>query len=202
MSGIPLASVLDRRRHMVLTLCAALASLVLAPAARAQVPPTPELPAAPELPPEVVAAIAQAEDVVIPILLDAAVAADPATNAVGFGLRPGCSAVALPLVLLVSAAGDVPFSVGPLTSPLFVMCGSAALDGPADDVFAQVDGAAGAQLESGVQPVLDQAHTALIRPIRPNLNEACGAMAVVGTAPNQVPPPLSRFDMTEVLCGT
>lgn len=200
--SVLLASAHGRRRRIVIALSSALAAMLIAPAAQAQLPSTPELPPTPDLPPEVVAAIAQAEDIVIPILLEAAVAADPAANAVGFALRPGCSAVALPLVLLVSAAGDVPFSVGPLTSPLFVMCGAASFEGPADGVFAQVDGAAGAQLESGVQPVLDQVHAAVIRPVRPNLNEACGAMAVVGTAPNQVPPPLSRFDMTEVLCGT
>ena len=187
-------------RRVGVTAALSLAGVFVASAAHAQLPPTPELPAAPELPPEVVDAIAQAEDTLIPILLEAAVAADPATNAAGFALRPGCSAVALPLVLVLASAGDVPLSVGPLTSPLFVMCGSASLEGPADGVFGEVDSAAGAQVESGVQPVLDQVHGA-IQPVRPNLNEACGAIAVVGTAPNQIPPPLSRFDVTETVCG-
>jgi hypothetical protein len=69
-------------------------------------------------------------------------------------------------------------------------------------VFGQVDDAAGAQLESSLQPVIDQAHDAVITPVRPSLNDACGALAVIGTAPNQVPPPFSRFDAYELLCAT
>jgi hypothetical protein len=80
------------------------------------------------------------------------------------------------------------------------MCGAASQDGPADAVFKQIDGAGGTQLENSVQPVLDQVHDG-IAPVRPSLNDACGAIAVAGTAPNQVPPPFNRFDVTEFLCS-
>lgn len=189
------------RRFALLAFCLT-AGLVAASPARAQVPPLPELPATPDLPAPLVDAIAQAEELIIPVLLQGSDAAAPAANAGGFALRPGCSAVAFPILLAVSAGGDLPFSPGAMLTPYFVTCGAAAADGPADPVFAQVDDATGAQLESSLDPVLQQAHDQAITPVRPSLNEACGALAVIGTAPNQVPPPLARFDSYELLCGT
>jgi hypothetical protein len=190
------------RRFALLAFCLTVTGIVSAPSARAQVPPLPELPATPELPPEVVDAIAQAEELIIPVLLQASDAAAPGANAGGFALRPGCSAVAFPLLLAIAAGGDLPFSPGAVLTPYFVTCGAASLDGPADPVFGQVDDAMGAQLESSLAPVLDQVHDEAITPVRPSLNEACGALAIIGTAPNQVPPPLARFDSYELLCGT
>ena len=189
------------RRFAVLAACL-IGWIAAAPIARAQVPPLPELPATPELPAPLVDAIAQAQDLIIPVLIQGSDAAAPAANAGGFALRPGCSAVAFPLLLAVSAGGDLPFSPGAVLTPYFVTCGAAAADGPADPVFAHVDDAAGNELESSLTPVLDQVHDAAIMPVRPSLNDACGALAVIGTAPNQVPPPLKRFDAYEFLCGT
>jgi hypothetical protein len=190
------------RRFALLAFCLTVAGIVAAPSALAQVPALPETPAAPELPAPVVDAIAQAQDLIIPVLLQASDAAAPAANAGGFALRPGCSAVAFPLLLAIAAGGDLPFSPGAVLTPYFVTCGAASAEGPVDPVFGQVDAATGAQLESSLAPVLEQVHDAAITPVRPSLNDACGALAIIGTAPNQVPPPLARFDMYEVLCAT
>ena len=190
------------RRFAVLAFCVAVASAIVVPAATAQVPPIPELPATPDIPAPLADAISQASDLIIPVLLTASDAAAPAANAAGFALRPGCSAVAFPLLLAISAGGDLPFSPGAMLTPYFVTCGAAASDGPADPVFAQVDAATGSQLEGSIDPVLEQVHDQAIMPVRPSLNEACGALAVIGTAPNQVPPPLARFDSYALLCDT
>jgi len=190
------------RRCALLAFCLTVAGIVAAPIAGAQVPAIPELPATPDVPAPVADAIAQAADLIIPVLLEASDAAAPAANAGGFALRPGCSAVAFPLLLAISAGGDLPFSPGAMLTPYFVTCGAASSEGPADPVFMQVDDAAGAQLESSLAPVLDQVHDAAITPVRPSLNDACGALAIIGTAPNQVPPPLARFDAYELLCAT
>jgi hypothetical protein len=190
------------RRFALLAFCLTIGAVLAAPRAHAQVPAIPELPATPDLPQPLIEAIAQAEELIVPVLIQGSDAASPAANAGGFALRPGCSAVAFPLLLAVSAGGDLPFSPGAMLTPYFVTCGAASADGPADPVFAQVDGAAGAQLESGLQPVIDQVHDGVITPVRPSLNDACGALAIIGTAPNQVPPPFSRFDSYELLCGT
>jgi hypothetical protein len=190
------------RRVALVLFCSAVAGAATVSGAQAQVPAVPELPATPELPAPLVEAIGQAEELIIPVLIQGSDAAAPAANAGGFALRPGCSAVAFPLLLAISAGGDLPFSPGAMLTPYFVTCGAASAEGPADGVFAQVDSAAGAQLESSLQPVIDQVHNAVVTPVRPSLNEACGALAVIGTAPNQVPPPLSRFDSYDLVCGT
>ena len=189
-------------RRAAVVVCCLVAGAASGSAAHAQVPAVPELPATPAFPAPLVEAIGQAEELIIPVLIQGSDAAAPAANAGGFALRPGCSAVAFPLLLAISAGGDLPFSPGAMLTPYFVTCGAASSDGPADPVFAQIDAAAGAQLESGLQPVIDQAHDAVIMPVRPSLNDACGALAVIGTAPNQVPPPFSRFDSYEFLCAT
>ena len=191
----------DLARYAVASFVA-IAGLLAVPAALAQVPgvPVPALPEAPPLPPEVTDAMEQGQDLLVPVLVDAAYQAQPGVAAVGFAVRPACSAGSLALVLVAMSGAGLPLNPSPYMKPVFIACGGSYMDGPADMVFGQVDAAAGEQLEDAVQPGLDQVHDG-IQPIRPNLNEVCGAVAAIGTAPSQVPAPLNRFNMIDVLCG-
>jgi hypothetical protein len=180
-------------RCLAVVVGVAIAGLVSGPAAQAQVPPVPEVP------PEVQAVLGQVEDLVIPVLVDAAVQAQAVSNAVGFALRPGCAGAGTAVLLVVVAGGSLPVSPGFISTPLLIFCAGAFGPGPVDPVFEMVDDQAGATLAAQVKPVLSQARTALA-PVRPSLTDACGVIALAGSTPRQVPPPLNRFDFVKVVC--
>jgi hypothetical protein len=177
-------------RCLALALGLSIAGMFAGPSAQAQVP---------EVPPEVTDALSQVEDVVIPVLVDAAVQGQAASNAVGFALRPACAGAGTAVLLVVVAGGSLPVSPGFVSTPLLIFCAGAFSPGPADPVFEQVDDQAGGALQSNLDPVLAQASDAL-DPVKPNLVDACGAIALAGSTPRQVPPPLNRFDFVNLLC--
>jgi hypothetical protein len=174
----------------------AMAGLLAGPAAQAQVPAIPD---APEVPPEVTAALEQVEDLVIPVLVDGAIQAQAVSNALGFGLRPACAGAGTAVLLVVIAGGSLPVSPGFISTPLLIFCAGAFSPGPADPVFDIVDEQAGSTLASNVNPVLKQLRDALA-PVRPNTTDACGVIALAGSTPRQVPPPLNRFNLVRLVC--
>jgi hypothetical protein len=182
-----------RVRGLAVVLCLAIGG-ILAPAANAQVPDTPEIPA------PVNDAIGTAQETLIPVLVQGAVQAQPLSTAAGFALRPGCAGVGTAVLLVVLLGGSLPFSPGFVSTPILIFCAGAFAPGPADPVFAQVDSAAGAQAEGLAQPVLDQIGAAMA-PARPSLADVCGAIALAGSTPSQVPPPLHRFNITKTVCS-
>ncbi|MGH2759829.1 MAG: hypothetical protein ACRDKJ_09735 [Actinomycetota bacterium] len=173
--------------------------VALGSTASAQVPALPELPEAPE---EVTGAVNEVQNVVVPIMVDAAIAGQPAAQAVGFALRPGCSGAGTAVIVAALLGSTLPLPVSPglVMSPAFIMCGAAFAEGPADPLLAQVDGAAGPPVEDAAAPVLDQLSTA-IAPVRPNLSEGCTALALFGSAPEELPPPSNRLDVVGAVCG-
>ena len=184
-----------RRLAVVVTL--GMAGLLAAPAAvHAQIPPTP---AVPELPPQVNDALVSAEQTLIPVLIQGAVQAQPVANAAGFGLRPGCAGLGTAVLLLVLAGGTLPVSPGFVSAPVLIFCAGAFTPGPADPVFDTVDGAAGSQAAAAVNPVLKQIG-AQLAPAKPQIASACAVVALSGSTPSQVPPPLNRFNITKVVC--
>ena len=180
-------------RGLAVVVSLSLAAFLVAPAAEAQVPETPDIPA------PLAEAVATAQETLIPVVVDASQQAQPVANAGGFALRPGCAGVGTAVLLAVLLGGSLPFSPGFVSTPVLIFCAGAFAPGPADPVFQQVDMAAGGALEGAAAPVLAQASTALA-PARPQLADVCGAIALAGSTPNQVPPPLSRFDLTGTVC--
>jgi hypothetical protein len=172
---------------------------IAGPAAQAQVPGVPELPDPPPIPAPVEDAIEQGKDVLIPIMVQVATAGQPAANAVGFALRPACAGTGAVLVVLAIVGGGLPASPAFALLPVLILCSAAFDPGPADPVFATVDELAGRELESTVEPVLDQVGEALT-PVRPELSEVCSVIGLMGSTPRQVPPPLNRFDITGTVC--
>jgi hypothetical protein len=180
-------------RGLAVLICLGVAGLLAAPGASAQVPSLPSVPA------PVSDAIGQVQDVVVPVLADGAVQAQPAANALGFIMRPACSGSGTAVVLLAIGGGSLPASPLFVITPLLLFCAGAYSPGPADPVFKQVDGAVGPQMQSTLAPVLKQAHDALA-PARPNLSEACSVASLMGSTPRQLPPPLSRLNLVKVVC--
>ena len=181
-------------RTLAVVLCVSIGAIFAAPAAQAQVP---ELPAIPE---PVSAALQQAQDAAIPVLIQVSTAAQPVSNATGFALRPGCAGIGTAVLLAVLLGSSLPFSPGFVSTPVLIFCAGAFAPGPADPVFEQVDQAAGAAAYGAAEPVLDQVGAALA-PVRPNLADVCGAVALAGSTPNQVPPPLNRFNLIQTVCS-
>jgi hypothetical protein len=180
-------------RTLAVVLCIAIGGILAAPAAQAQVPALPEVPA------PVTDALQTAQDTAVPVLIQVAVQGQAVSNAAGFALRPGCAGVGTAVLLAVLLGGSLPFSPGFISTPVLIFCAGAFAPGPADPVFEQVDGAAGAQAEGALEPVLDQVGGALA-PVRPNLADVCGAVALAGSTPNQVPPPFNRFNLVKTVC--
>jgi hypothetical protein len=180
-------------RGLSVLICLGSAGVLAAPGASAQVPAMPSVPA------PVSDAIGQAQDVVVPVLVDGAIQAQPAANALGFIVRPACSGAGTAVVLVAIGGGSLPASPLFVITPLLLFCAGAYAPGPADPVFKQVDGVVGPELENAVAPVLAQAHDALT-PARPNLSEACSALALMGSTPSQLPPPLHRLNLVKVVC--
>lgn len=185
-------------RGLAVVCVMAIAGLVAPGFAQAQVPGVP-VPGVPEVPPQVNDAISQAEDTVIPVLVDAAVQGQAVSNAAGFALRPACAGAGTAVLLIVIAGGTLPVSPGFVSTPLLIFCAGAFSPGPVDPVFQTIDDEAGTTLQSNLDPVLRQARDA-VTPVRPNLAEACGVLALMGSTPRQVPPPLNRFDLLKVVC--
>ena len=161
-----------------------------------------QVPALPEVPEPVTDSVNEAQNTVVPLMVDGAIAAQPAAQAAGFALRPACSAAGTTVVVAALLGGTLPLPVSPglVMTPAFIMCGAAFAEGPADPLLAQVDGVAGPPVEDAAKPVLDQLSTA-IAPARPNLSEGCTALALFGSAPEELPPPLNRPDVLGAICG-
>ena len=186
-------------RCLVVAACVVVGTIA-GPLARAQVPPgVPEVPDPPHIPAPIAGAIEQGKDTRVPIMVDAATAAQPAATAGGFLFRAPCSATGTVVVLLAIAGGGLPASPAFVLLPVLIFCSAAYDPGPADPVFETVDGTAGATLESNIEPVLNQAGDAL-DPVRPNLAEVCAVIGLMGSTPRQLPPPLDRFDITGTVC--
>ncbi len=160
-----------------------------------------QVPELPEVPEQVSDAMGEVQNTVVPLMVDAAIAGQPAANAVGFAMRPGCSGAGTAIVVaaLLGTTLPLPVSPGLVMTPAFIMCGAAFAPGPADPLFMQVDGVVGPQFEDATAPVLDQLSTA-IAPARPNISEACTALALFGSAPEELPPPLHRPDVIGAIC--
>lgn len=210
------------RKRMLVASGVCIALFGLAGQAAAQVPPVPGVPGLPPgvpgipslpgtpgvppgvpgVPPEVAEVIGDAQDALVPIMIDGATQAEPVANAAGFALRGPCSAIGTVMVLAVIAGGATPLPVSPgfAMTPVFLFCGAAYEPGPADPVFGQVDDAAGDQFEEAAEPGLDQVSDA-VTPVRPELAEVCAVLALAGSTPRQVPPPLHRLDVTGALCS-
>jgi hypothetical protein len=191
-----------RRRAGVVAAGIAVLLVGLAVPAQAQVPdlpPTPELPPVPE---PVADALGQAQSTVVPLLSEAALAAEPVANAGGFVLRPACSGAGSAVVTAALLGAVLPLPVSPalVLTPVFIMCGASFEPGPADPVLDQVDAAAGPAVEDAMQPVIDQAAGAMA-PLRPSLSEACTVLALFSPAQGELPPPADRIDVFGVVCG-
>lgn len=171
----------------------AVALALAAPRAGAQVP---------ELPPEADQALDTVLTTVLPALNDAATAAGPVANAAGFALRPGCAAATSATLVLVLASSVAPLPVSPLSliAPPLILCAYALDPGPADPVLKDVDGAVGPTLESSLEPLLDQISAALA-PVQAQLGDVCGAANLFKSVPEQLPPPLVRFELLQTACG-
>ena len=161
-----------------------------------------QVPEVPEIPEPVRDAISTAQDTIVPIATDVALAGQPAANAIGFALRPGCSVAGTAVVLTALAGSVAPLPVSPTLAllPVFIACGAAYDAGPADPVFEQIDAAGGPAVEDAWAPVAEQAATA-ISPVRPTLSEGCSVVSLFGSAPKQVPPPLHRLEVLGIVCG-
>lgn len=188
-----------RRAMIVLWAIPVLVLGVAAPAA-AQVPALPDVP---EIPEPAAGVVAEVQGAALPLLIEAAKSAQPVTNATGFVLRPGCSAVGTAVVAAALLGGTLPVlpvNPGLVMQPVFIACGAAFDDGPVDPIFLQIDGAIGDQFEEAAQPVLDRTASA-VAPLRPSLSEGCSVLTLFGSAPQQVPPPLHRIALLPVVCG-
>jgi hypothetical protein len=183
-------------RRVVVATLVVLSLLTAAPLARAQVP---ALPPVPPVPPEVGSAVEQAQSTLVPIIVDGLIQAYPAINAVGFALRPACGAT-WASILVISTAASAGIDTRSMLPVIYASCGPAYGEGPADAVFGQLDEAAGAQLQSTVDPVLEQAEGALA-PARPNAGQVCSTAGLIGSPTAQAPPPAHRMDLLSVLCG-
>jgi hypothetical protein len=161
--------------------------------ARAQVP------ALPEVPPEVEGAIQTAQDTLIPLLVQASQAAQPVANALGFALRPECALTGAAVLVVTVAGGALPVSPGFAATPILIFCAAAFSPGPADPIFKDFDSQYGAQVHSTVKPIINIIADAL-DPVRPEYQDVCGVLALLGSAPRQVPPPFNRFDLIQRVC--
>jgi hypothetical protein len=174
-------------------------------AAHAQVPPLPGIPPAlpptpslPNLPKPVTDAVNTVEETAYPYLLTAAFAAAPAVEPVGFALRPECGTLGYAAFVLAVAGPSIPISYFGVTSPAFVLCGSAWADGPADPYFKQVDKAAGPTLGSEWRSAAKTIHNSM-DPVRSDVEPLCGVIAF--TPPTaDFPPPAERFRLEDVVC--
>jgi hypothetical protein len=204
MAGTTVVSGSTSRRVWVRSLAVAVgiavASVVVGPAANSQVPGVPGVPALPPIPAPVQGAINEAQQTIVPVMVVAALAAQPAANAAGFALRPPCGAYGTAILLVAIAGGGLPVSPGIVSTPIFIMCGATYQPGPADPAFQQVDAAAGPQVSEGWGMVQPQLYDALT-PARPNLSEACSVIGLMGSTPRQVPMPLKRINVVKVACG-
>jgi hypothetical protein len=178
--------------------------LMALPAAQAQLPGVPgvPVPGLPALPPAATDAISDAQDMIIPVMIQLASAAEPVPNAAGFALRGPCSATGTVVVLLVIGGGAVPLPISPglAVTPIFLMCGAAFDAGPADPHLDTVDATVGPQFSDATEPVMDQVGGA-IAPARPNIAQACAVIALAGSTPEELPPPLHRLNVVKTLCA-
>ncbi len=161
--------------------------------ARAQVP------ALPGLPPEAEDAIQTVQDTVVPYLFQVAALGRPAANGIGWALRPGCSTAGVAVLLVTVAGGTLPVSPGFALSPALLLCAAAQSPGPADLFFKDLDKQYAKTIFDTINPIQKQV-AAQLAPVRPNLKDACGVLALIGSAPRQVPPPFHRFDFVKLIC--
>jgi hypothetical protein len=153
----------------------------------------------PELPPEAAGALDQAQAVLFPVIVQVATASQPVMTVGGFAVRPVCGSPGTSLVLVL-ALQQVPLQPGFVSTPVNLICAGAFGIGPADPVFTMVDDAAGEQLQTSLDPVLDQIGAGL-EPARPNLAQACTAFGIAMPPTYFLPLPLGRFDVTHEVCG-
>jgi hypothetical protein len=192
-----------RKRYRLLVgagLAVAALALTAAPA-RAQLPPTPELPRI-ELPEPVADAVIQGIDTVVPVVGQTAIQLRPVATAGGFALRMPCAVAGGGTFLLALGSSLVvlPIPTGIFLGPAIIFCSGAFEPGPGDPLLAQVDGVVGPMLEEQAAPVMDQLGAAFA-PARPNLDEGCGVVRIFSNVPKQAPPPFHRLDWIALVCG-
>jgi len=183
------------RTRFVAATAMAVAALLFA----SSVPARAQVPALPEVPPEVEDALGTIQDTVIPLLIQAANEARPTANGIGWALRPACSATGAVFLVVAVAGGALPVSPGFAATPLFILCAAAQSPGQADAFFNEIDRQYGQTVFDSVNPILTQA-AAQLAPVRPSLSDVCGVLALIGSAPRQVPKPLHRFDLISLIC--
>ncbi len=183
------------RTRFVAAMAMAVAALLFA----STVPARAQVPALPEVPPEVTDALHTIQDTVVPILIQAANEGRPTVNGIGWALRPACSTSGSVFLVVAVAGGTLPVSPGFAATPLFILCAAAQSRGPADRGFDDLDKQYGKQIYDTINPILKQA-AAQLAPVRPSLADACGVLALIGSAPRQVPKPLNRFDLVKLIC--
>ena len=101
-------------RLMAVGIAVAVGTLYAGSAVQAQVP---ALPSTPAIPAPVGDAIETAQDTIVPVLVDAAIAGQPASNAGGFALRPACATTGTAVFLIAIGGGALPFSPGFVSTP-------------------------------------------------------------------------------------
>ena len=101
--------------------------------------------------------------------------------------------------MILALVGGLPASPAFVLLPVLIFCDAAYEPGPADPAFETVDDAVGRELEDAVDPVLAQIGDA-VTPVRPELSEVCSVISLFGAPDRQLPPPLSRFDITGAVC--
>ena len=153
----------------------------------------------PELPPEAAGALEQAQDVLFPVIVQVATASQPVMTAGGFAFRPVCGSPGTSVVLVL-ALQQIPLQPGFVSTPLNLVCAGAFGIGPADAVFTAADEAAGQQLQTSLDPALDQAGAGLA-PAGPNLVQACSVIGLAAPPSYFLPMPVGRFDVTHEVCG-
>lgn len=183
------------RTRFVAATALAVAALLFA----SSVPARAQVPALPEVPPEVGDALQTIQDTVVPLLVQAANEARPVANGIGWALRPGCALNGAAFLVIAVAGGTLPVSPGFAATPVFVLCAAANSSGQADPFFKELDRQYGKTIYDNVNPILKQA-AAQLAPVRPELQDVCGVLALIGSAPRQVPPPLHRFDFVSLIC--
>ncbi len=186
-----------RGRFFRLAIAAGLAVSVLGVAGTAMA----QVPALPDPPPQVISAINTVEGAVYPPLDQLALQGSAGATAIGFALRPECSELGYVAFLGAVAGPSLPVGVIGLASPLFVICGGAFADGPADPYLHKADVAAGPDIAKEWRSVVVQAHS--LRTTTPQagtyFQEGC---SVIGFAPpsSEFPPPSERFQYEQLFC--
>jgi hypothetical protein len=175
-----------------------LVSAVLALPARAlaQVPP---------LPGPVQDGVNTVITTVVPAANQVAVTVGPDVTPAGFALRSPCGVLGGAIVVAAIAGVPVPVSlpvpvgIGTFAGPALILCSYSYETGPADAVFATIDGAIGPSISGAIDMAVSAADGEL-GTVRSTVGPGCVAALVVEPGFTNAPPPLNRLDPFHVVC--